>query len=124
MATDPRPLPPDPTDLTRQWVVNLVPPLAVLLDLQVTYSMVDYTCRTGDTLTGHLVHAGLLALTLVMGSLAWRSWSDAGRTPATSGGDVASRSRFMALTGLLISGLSALTVAAQWLPTFVLHPCQ
>jgi len=124
MTADPHRLHPDPTDHGRQWAVNLVPPLAVLLDLQVTYSLVDHACRTGDTLTGHLVHAGFLLLTLFMGTLAWRSWSAAGGIAATAGGDLAARSRFMALVGLMISGLSALTVVAQWLPTFFLHPCQ
>lgn len=124
MTGDPRPLPADSTDQFRQWAVNLVPPLAALLDLQVTYSLVDHACRTGDTLTGHLVHAGFLLLTLVMGGVAWLSWSDAGAIAATAGGDPAARSRFMALVGLMISALSALTVAAQWLPTFFLHPCQ
>jgi len=124
MTGDPHPLPADPTDHLRQWAVNLVPPLAVLLDLEVTYSLVDYTCRTGDTLTGHLVHGGFLLLTLVMGALAWRSWSAAGGVADTAGGDLAARSRFMALVGLMVSALSGLTVAAQWLPAFFLHPCQ
>jgi hypothetical protein len=34
------------------------------------------------------------------------------------------RSRFTAGTGLLISGLFTLVTVAQWLPNFLLHPCQ
>ena len=124
MTADASSRPHDGTDLATQWLVNLAPPLLVLLDLQLGYSLVDFSCATGDRVTTHLVHGGLLLVTLLLATVAHRSWRRAGPAWPDDAGDRDTRSRFLALLGLLVSLGSALVIATQWLPVFLLSPCQ
>ena len=124
MTADASRRPHDGTDLWRQWTVNLVPPLLVLLDLQAGYQLVDVSCATGDRMTTHLVHGGLLLAALAFGAVAWASWRRAGAVWPEDGGDPDTRSRFMAALGVIVSIGSALVIATQWLPVFLLSPCQ
>lgn len=124
MTADTTPRPDDGTHLGRLWLINVAPPLLVLLDLQLGYMLVDHACRTGDVVSRHVVHAVMFALVAVTGAVAWRSWQEFGGEDPGEGADVRTRSRFMSVLGLLISALSLLTILAQWLAEFFLSPCQ
>jgi hypothetical protein len=124
MTADTKPRPDDGTPIVRLWVVNLAPPMLVLLDLQFAYMLVDHECRRGSSLSGHLVHGVMVALVLVTGLIAWRSWREFGREDPGEEADLRSRSRFMSVLGVLISALSLLTIVAQWMAAFFLSPCQ
>ena len=124
MTADPSTRIDDGTDLGRQWIVNLVPPALILVDLQLGYMLVPYACRTGDSTPGHVVHLIMLLACLGLAAVAWRSWTEAGRAVPSDDGSQAGRSRFMAVLGILISVSSALVIAAQWWPSFLIHPCQ
>ena len=124
MTADPSTPIADGTDLGRQWIVNIIPPALILADLQLGYMLVPYACRTGDSLPGHAVHLVMLLACLAFAAVGWQSWERAGRRLPTDDGSQLGRSRFMAVLGILISVSSALVIAAQWWPSFVLHPCQ
>jgi hypothetical protein len=106
------------------WFGILAGPLAFLLNLQLSYMLVQPVCATAHRLVLHLVPAGALLLTAGGGGSAWRSWQRAGQAESSQTGGVLPRSRFMASVGLLTSGLFVIVIVAQWLPNFILTPCQ
>ena len=114
----------DGTRFGALWVANLLGPVAALVGLEVAYIFVHRACRTGDELPVHLTWAVCLAAALFAGWLGHREWRRWGaRHPDEQGGPEA-RSRFLALLGMLISAMAALTVVAQWSGSFFFHPCQ
>jgi hypothetical protein len=115
---------PDAGLLRSLWLGLLVPPAAFLLNLELAYALVPAACGASTVAIVHLVHVVCLLLALGGGLLAWRTWKALGvEWPGEEGGPVA-RSRFMAGSGVLGSGLFALVILAQWIPSFVLSPCQ
>jgi hypothetical protein len=106
------------------WFGILAGPLAFLLNLQLSYMLVQPVCVTAQHLVLHLVPIGALLLTASGGVSAWRSWRRTGQVESSTAGGVLPRSRFMAGVGLLTSGLFTFVIVAQWLPNFILSPCQ
>ena len=106
------------------WFGILAGPLAFLLNLQLSYMLVQPVCVTAHRLVLHLVPVGALLLTVSGGVSAWRNWQRTGRAESSKAAGVLPCSRFMAGVGLLTSGLFILVIVAQWLPNFILTPCQ
>jgi hypothetical protein len=106
------------------WTGLLLAPTAFLANLEVGYLFVYPSCAAGSVLTIHVVHGVCLVLALAGGLIAWRSWQAEGLEWPGEAGGPGGRSRFMAGLGVTLSGLFVLTILAQWLPTFTLHPCQ
>jgi cytochrome c biogenesis factor len=124
MTVDPRTPVPDAPEIRALWAGVLLAPVAFLLNLELAYAVVPHACSSQNRLPVHLVHLVCLLIALVGGAFALRSWRSCGETwPGEEGGAV-SRSRFMAGLGLLLSVLFALVIVAQWIPSFVLSPCQ
>ena len=124
MTADVEPRPRDGTPIAWEWIVNVAPPFLVLFDLQLGYMLVSRNCLDDDALTNHLVHGLFLLATLALLAKAWFLRRAAGSEWPGTGPDLRTRSRFMAALGILIAALSALVIAAQWIPVFMLHPCQ
>jgi hypothetical protein len=124
MTVDQRTDLPDAREIAALWTGLLLPPAAFLLNLEVAYALVPVACSSGATLPVHLVHLGCLILALVGGVFAWRCWRATGSTWSGEEGGRLGRSRFMAGLGLLVSALFALVIVAQWIPSFLLSPCQ
>ena len=106
------------------WFGILAGPLAFLLSLQISYMLVQPVCVTTYHLILHLVPVGALLLTASGGVSAWWSWQRTGHAASSKAEVVLPRSRFMASVGLLISVLFLVVIVAQWLPNFILTPCQ
>jgi TRAP-type C4-dicarboxylate transport system permease small subunit len=124
MTIDQRTEIPDAAEIKSLWFGLLVPPVAFLLNLELAYALVPAACAATNLLLVHLVHAACLLLAIGGGLVAWRTWKARGSEwPGEEGGRVA-RSRFMAGSGVVGSGLFALVILAQWIPSFVLNPCQ
>jgi hypothetical protein len=114
----------DGTRIGLLWTANLLGPIATLAGLEAAYVLADRACGTGDLLPVHLVWAASLFLTFVAGVVGWRQWRRwGGGLPGEEGGPEG-RSRFLSLLGMLISGMTALAIAAQWSASFFFHPCQ
>jgi hypothetical protein len=124
MPVDVEPRPRDGTPLVWEWIVNVGPPMLVLVDLQVGYMLVSRNCLEDDRLSNHLAHGFFLLAALLLLLKAWSLRRAAGAEWPGTGLDLRTRSRFMAALGILIASLSALVIAAQWIPVFMLHPCQ
>jgi hypothetical protein len=112
------------SEILTQWAGVLAGPLAWMFQQQISYLLVKFACKHGWHLPFHLV--SLLALLLIAGGafVAWRTWQQAGQEWPSGSGGALSRSRFMAVLGLLLSGLFFLLIVAQSIPSFILGPCQ
>jgi hypothetical protein len=115
---------PDARVIRALWIGLLVPPAAFLLNLEVAYALVPTACSSSNQLLVHGVHIVCLALAAAGGASAWQVWRSSGKTwPGDEGGSLG-RNRFMAGMGLLTSSLFILVIAAQWIPSFLMNPCQ
>ncbi len=124
MTVDSRTDIPDAGELRALWAGLLLAPAAFLLNLEVAYALVPTACSTGTRLLMHIVHLVCLFLAAAGALTAWRSWRLTGEIwPGGAGGRL-SRSRFMAGVGLLLSLFIVMVIVAQWIPSFVLSPCQ
>ena len=106
------------------WLGLLAAPLAWLVNLLLSYSLVLWACSTGRQYTLHLVTLAMLLLAAVGGVIAWRAWRQAGREWHNEAGGVLPRSRFMAALGVLLSSLFSLVILAQGIPSFILPACE
>ncbi|WP_225409626.1 hypothetical protein [Stigmatella hybrida] len=105
------------------WLGVLAPPLAWLLVLQASYSVVTTDCQQARPLLLHGLTLGALLL-LGGGALAaGRAWKALRATPTSLQGRGAGRARFMAAFGLVESAFFALVILATSLSTFLLSPC-
>jgi hypothetical protein len=112
------------TGLLALWLGLLAAPLAWLVNLLLSYTLVLWACSTGRQYTLHLVTLAMLLLAAAGGFMAWRAWRRAGRTWHDEAGGVLPRSRFMAALGVLLSSLFFLAILAQGIPSFVLSACE
>jgi hypothetical protein len=112
-----------PGEILRLWAGILTGPLVALLEQGVQYLLVPGACAGGRELPLHL--AALVALLLIAGAgmVALREWRRAG-TVADDAAGARARSRFMAIVGVLTTGIFGLVVAAHWLAVLVLGACQ
>ena len=124
MTLDPRTDVPDAKELRALWLGLLLAPAAFLVNLEIAYAVVPHACSSGSRLLVHLVHAVCVVVAAAGALTALRMWRLTGQTwPGETGGRLA-RSRFLAGQGLFLSLLFVLVILAQWIPSFVLTPCQ
>jgi hypothetical protein len=72
----------------------------------------------------HMASVLGLLLTLGCGLLALHEWRRSGGGWPDHGGGSAGRSRFMGVLAMLMAGCSALVIFAQWIPDWIVSPCQ
>jgi hypothetical protein len=107
----------------RLWLGFLLPPVAWAIQLQTVYLTTLYGCSSSDFMPNHLVSIFALLASIIGGVIAWRGWLETGKQWKAEAADATSRSRFMAILGMLASGLFTLVIFAQWLPTIFGVPC-
>jgi hypothetical protein len=115
---------PDARRIVAQVAGVVVPPLAVLAGMEVSYGLVGPACASGGSVALHLTRIVTLLIVLGAGGLAWREWRRVGVERPGDGGSVGARTRFLSWVGVFASVLFALVVVAQWLAAFILTPCQ
>jgi cytochrome c biogenesis factor len=124
MTADPHTTVPDAPEIRALWAGVLLGPTAFLLNLELAYAMVPNACSSQNRLPVHIVHLVCLVIALAGLMISLRSWRSSGQTwPGEEGGRIG-RTRFMAGLGLLLSIEFAIVIVAQWIPSFVLSPCQ
>ena len=104
------------------WAGVLVGPMAALIQLQVNYALVLWSCSHRSTWPLHLVSILALLATIVAVLLPYRIWQRV-RIDEDGMGPPA-RAKLMAVVGILISILSLLLIIAQWIAVFIYDPCQ
>jgi hypothetical protein len=105
------------------WISALGGPVAFLVNLQASYTMVDWACNTGHDWAVHVAHVIALMLAVAAALLGLALWRRVGREWPDSGGSSASRSRLLAAIGALGGALFAVSIVAQWIPVMVLGTC-
>jgi small-conductance mechanosensitive channel len=106
------------------WSGLLIAPFAFLLNLQVSYMLVPFTCATGRVFWLHVAAGGSLMLAVLGLFIAWRNWRKTGREWHSEAESIMARSRFLSVMGLLMSALFCLAILAQWIANFIIGPCQ
>jgi hypothetical protein len=94
------------------WFSILSGPISVGIDLELRYALVQWACWNHRAWTLSAISIPFLVLALIGAATGW-SYS------RTAHG----RMHFMALGGLTLSLISALTIIALTIPDFFLHPC-
>jgi xanthine/uracil permease len=114
----------DGRELIVMFAAFVLPPLAFLLNLQLSYTLVLWACATGHVFVLHLISMGTLLLAASGGLIAWRDWQRSGRGWPDERAGSAPRGRFVSVIGILMSVLFSLVILAQWIPNLVLSPCE
>jgi hypothetical protein len=105
------------------WTAVLLGPVVYLVNLQVSYVMVDWACASGTTWALHIAHAAAVAVAVVATLLSWSFWRRAGGDWPNSAGGSAARTRLLGAVGTLGGALFALSILAQWMTVMVLGAC-
>jgi len=101
----------------------IVGPIAALVNEELIYVTNMWACGARTQAAMHVVPFLCLLAALGAGFLAWSDWVSVGRGLEESEATVDARSRFLSLTGMAASALSALIILAQWLAIFVFGAC-
>lgn len=119
--------PPDPFSTGRHigslWLGLLGPPAVWLVQFQANYTLTAWVCAHGHRSVLALVSLAAFVAIAALGALAWSRWQQSGRRWPGAEGSTAARTRFVALLGLLSSGLFALTTLAQAVAPLFIAPC-
>jgi hypothetical protein len=99
-------------------------PLSALIMQAVGYASVQWACGHNNTITVQVVPVIFLLLALIGLWLSWRDWSSVGRLTRAEGPTISERTRFVALSGLILSAFSVVLILAMWIPMIVFDPCQ
>jgi hypothetical protein len=109
---------------TALWAGVLGAPAAWGAQMQLAYMLVPWCCRNDQHWPISLTHFAFLGLTLVGGWLSYREWHGLGRGwPAGSEGDEHGRTRFLAVSGMISSGLFSLVILGQAMAGSFISPC-
>ena len=106
----------------RIWLALVLAPLLALADQLVAFAMVGWACAHQSLALLHLSHALFLALATaaaIAGGVCWRETGRAG--PSMS--HAARQLHFLAGISMAVASLSAITIVAMWIPTWMISPC-
>lgn len=106
------------------WAGVFAGPVAWMMSQQAGNFIASWACSSAGRVMLHLIMIAALALSAGGGLISWRCWARAGREWPGGAGGALPRSRFLAVLGLLMSGLFFLLIFAQWIPNFFFTPCE
>ena len=101
------------------WLALLVAPMLALADQVIAYAAVGWSCAHERTIVVHAIHALFLVAAAASLLPAWRLWT---ATRANTD-EAAQRRHFLGGLAIASAALSALAIAAMWMPTWVIGPC-
>ncbi len=88
--------------------------VAWLAHLSAMAAFTPYVCHSGDVVWFHALSVGLLVPTALAGFWSWRHWQDGGEAEGVG---------FLGGLGVILNGLMALAILAEWVPVFILDAC-
>jgi hypothetical protein len=106
----------------RIWLALIVAPLLALADQTVALTLVGPGCAAQTTSMLHASHAVFLTLAVVATAAAWRRWLQTAPALVTKGDNNVQR-HFIAGIATIVGAMSAVAIAAMWLPTWLISPC-
>jgi hypothetical protein len=107
----------------RLWIAVLGAAIIWFLQLQTSYSLVVYACASGAVWALHAASLLFLILAAIPGWIGWQHWKLDSQANNKRKSTHAGRQRFMALLGLMLTGLFLLLILAQAIPSFFFDPC-
>src|SRR4051812_2214552 len=99
-------------------------PLSALYMQLTAYAGVQWSCGHRNPITIHVIPVIFILLGVIALWLSWRDWTVVGRLTRAEGATISERTRFVALSGLILSAFSIVLMLALWLPMIVFSPCQ
>jgi hypothetical protein len=93
------------------------------LQLVTNYTLFPYLCWHRLEIVNHLLSALFFGVALSGAWIAYKAWRHMGTETDLGKGGVIGRSRFMAVSGILLSLYLALVILGQWVPNIVLSAC-
>ena len=105
------------------WTSVLGGPFLFLLNLEVSYVMVDWACNTGNDWALHVVHFVSFVLSAACALLGLTLLRRVRNSGPESDRAADARSRLLATLGILSGALFAVSVFAQWIGVMVLGTC-
>jgi hypothetical protein len=106
------------------WIGILAGPIAWAVDLLASYALVKWVCTTNKYGVLQLITIASLAVVIAAAAVSWSALVRTRLDVPTDGGRPGQRARFMAILGLVSSGLFALQIVAGAIPHWVLDACQ
>jgi hypothetical protein len=99
-------------------------PVSALLMQLTAYNGVQWACGHKNIAAVHIVPAIYFALAAVALWISWRDWTKVGRIARAETATIADRTRFIAVSGIVLSAFSIVLILAMWLPLMIFDPCQ
>jgi hypothetical protein len=106
------------------WASILTGPIAWLISFEINFAMVPWACVDQRKIALYIVSLIALVISAGSGVLAWSQWKQLGSELPGEGGGAIPRSRIMALSGMLLSGMFCLVIIAQSIPELMLGACE
>ena len=111
-----------PREIGARWFGILGPLAAVWIQQQLAYYLVPKACYSGNVFIPHIAPLVGIAITAYAGLMSWRE-VDSRRSRRSNGEELDGSAWFFGAVGLLMTGLAAALIIAQWLPDFFINPC-
>jgi hypothetical protein len=99
-------------------------PLSALYMQLSAYAGVQWSCGHRNPITVHVIPVIFVLLAAIALWLSWRDWSAVGRLTRAEAATISDRTRFVALSGMILSAFSIVLIIGMWLPMIVFNPCQ
>jgi hypothetical protein len=106
------------------WLLIVAGPIIVAIAMQTNYVLVLEACSAQRRVAMYVVSIVSILLTITTAAIAFVLWRAEGATWPTERPDLSSRVRFIAVLGMLSSGMSFLVLVAQAIATVLFNPCQ
>lgn len=113
----------EPREILMLWYGLLVGAGAWKLQLVVNYALVPYACWHDLSLLMHAASAATVLLAASGAWVAWGRWKETGVEDDSALGGPLGRSRFMAISGVVLSAFFVFLILGQWIPNLLLSPC-
>jgi hypothetical protein len=101
----------------------LAPPMVWATQQQANYALTATMCETGGEGWLHLISLAALAAVIATAFLSWRDWKRLPEGSTDQGMPQASRSRFLAMSGITLGLFFVLVIVATDLPNWILGAC-
>jgi hypothetical protein len=103
------------SEMVRILISLFAAPSAWLVQFQINYSLVGWSCATGRHFVLYVVSSAALVVALTATFIAWTGRRDSGANE---------RNCFIFTLGVLVSTMSSLLIVAQGIAEFVFNACQ
>ena len=106
------------------WLLIVAAPAILAIEMQTNYVLVRLACSAQRNIALYAVTIVAIVLTVATALIALAVWRVEGTSWPTEEPDLSSRIRFIAVLGMLSSGMSLLVIIAQGIATVLFNPCQ